>query len=207
MKAKEEFTKKLLVEGNDDRHVMLALRDRHNLPKDFDVIDCGGIDNLEKRIPVTFKVSGIEAVGIIIDADENLQLRWSALRSRLSAAGFDMPDSLPKAGLIVENDLYRAGLWIMPDNNASGMLEDFVSLLIPKNDALLPVVQSTLSSIEAQKLNKYALAHKSKAAIHTWLAWQETPGTPIGLSITKKYLTATDAACQAFVEWIKKLFG
>ena len=138
MKVKEEFAKKLLVEGNDDRHVMLALRYRHNLPKDFDVVDCGSIDNLEKRIPVIFKVSGIEAVGIIIDADENLQPRWCALRSRLSAAGFGMPDKLPKDGLIVENDLHKAGVWIMPDNSSSGMLEDFVSFLIPGEDALLP---------------------------------------------------------------------
>jgi hypothetical protein len=207
MKVKEVFNKKLLVEGNDDQHVIWALCERHQIPANFDVIDCGGIDNLEKKIPIMFKVSGVEVVGIIIDADENLQLRWDALRSCLSAIGFVVPDTLPKAGLIVENALYRAGVWIMPDNNSNGMLEDFISFLVPRGDALLPVVQSTLSSIEARKLNKYALTHKSKAAIHTWLAWQEAPGTPIGLSITKKYLTVTDVACQAFVEWIKKLFS
>ena len=207
MKVKEEFPKRLRVEGKDDRHVILALRDRHSLPKDFDVVDCGGIDNLEKRIPLLFKVSGIEAVGIIVDADENLPARWSTLRSRLSTAGFEMPDSLPQAGLVVENGLHKAGVWIMPDNSSSGMLEDFASFLIPKEDALLPVVHATLGSIEQQQLNRYALVHKSKAVIHTWLAWQETPGTPIGLSITKKYLMATDAACLAFVEWIKRLFG
>jgi hypothetical protein len=109
--------------------------------------------------------------------------------------------------LILENDSQKTGVWIMPDNNVNGRLEDFVSFLIPPEDELLPIVHSTLDDIETRKLNKYSETHKSKAIIHTWLAWQKEPGTPMGLSITKKYLTTDDdATCHKFVQWLNNLF-
>ena len=94
----------------------------------------------------------------------------------------------------------------MPDNNNRGMLEDFISYLIPTDDKLLPIVDNTLAGIEKQKLNKYSDEHKSKAKIHTWLAWQEDPGTPIGLSITKKYFSTDEEICQRFINWLTELF-
>jgi hypothetical protein len=86
------------------------------------------------------------------------------------------------------------------------MLEDFISFLIPPEDELLPVVHSTLNYIETRKLNKYSGTHKSKAIIHTWTAWQKDPGTPIGLSITKKYLSTEDVTCRKFAQWLSNLF-
>lgn len=196
MKIKETFNKKLLVEGNDDQQVVWALRKKCRTGANFDVIDCDGFDNLKKRVPLTFKVSEIETVGIIVDADEHLSSRWEAVKNLLSASGFSMPGTLPEAGLITTKDSCKAGVWIMPNNNVNGMLEDFISFLVPKEDKLLPVVQSTLSNIESEKLNKYTLKRKSKATIYTWLAWQESPGTSMGLSITKKYLSVDDEVCR-----------
>jgi hypothetical protein len=207
MKIQEKFNKKLLVEGNDDRHVMWALCKEHKVDENFDVIDCEGFDNLKERIPIMFKTPGIETIGIVVDADECLQSRWEVVRGCLSIAGFKMPSTLPETGLIVANDSYKVGVWIMPNNNANGTLEDFISFLVPNEDKLLPVVQSTLDDIESRKLNKYAPTHKSKAAIHTWLAWQAEPGTPMGLSITKRYLSVTGEVCHKFVEWLVALFG
>ena len=43
MKVKEKFLKKLLVEGNDDQHVIWALCEKYKIPETFDVIACGGI--------------------------------------------------------------------------------------------------------------------------------------------------------------------
>jgi hypothetical protein len=94
----------------------------------------------------------------------------------------------------------------MPDNNTKGMLEDFISFLVPKGDSLLPVVDNALNDLEERKLNKYSVIHKSKARIHTWLAWQENPGTPMGLSITKRYLSADSDTCRQFVAWLTELF-
>ena len=61
--------------------------------------------------------------------------------------------------------------------------------------------------IEEEKLNQYKEIHKSKARIHTWLAWQENPGTPMGLAITKKYLSTDPVICEDFIKWMNKLFN
>jgi len=206
MKIKEKYTRKLLVEGNDDQHVIWALCEKFNIPEEFDVIDCGGIDNLYESISLRFKQASVETVGIIIDADIKLNNRWLYIRNLLSNQGFKMPEDLPNDGLILSNDNVKVGIWIMPNNDTSGMLEDFVSFLVPQNDKLLPIVDATLNEIENQKLNEYSLIHKSKARIHSWLSWQEDPGTPMGLSITKRYLTTDNESCKRLINWLQKLF-
>ena len=208
MSANEKFSSQLLVEGNDDQHVIWSLCVKFNLEQNFEVIDCKGIDKLYEQIPVRFKQSGINTIGIIVDADINLQSRWTSLKGLLTKQGFTIPDELPSTGLIVANaDTKRIGVWIMPNNNLNGMLEDFISFLVPKDDKLLSIVNSTLQNIEDQKLNKYSLTHKSKATIHSWLSWQEDPGTPIGLGITKRYLTTDEKTCLQLTDWLTKLFN
>ena len=201
MRIREKFNKKLLVEGNDDQHVIWALCEQFKINETFDVIDCEGIDKLLEQIPVRFKQSSVDTIGIIIDADSNLLLRWNRLKQLLRAQGFNIPEDLPKNGLIVlVVGQISIGIWIIPDNNVNGMLEDFLSFLVPSDDNFLPIVNEHVSNIEKQGLNTYALIHKPKAVIHPWLAVQEDPGTPIGLSITKRYLSTDDDVCLKFVD-------
>ncbi len=202
MNKEEKFPKKLLVEGNDDLHVIRTLCKKHDISENFDVVDCKGIENLFEVIPVRFKGAGIETIGIIIDADDNMSSRWDRVKSTLSRVGFSIPKEFPRTGLILHhNNGQKAGVWIMPDNRTAGMLEDFISFLVPENDQLLPVVDAVLDDIEAQQLHRYSSGHKSKARIHSWLAWQEDPGTPLGLSITKEYLTTDHTTCQNLTNW------
>ncbi len=208
MRVKEKFSKKLLVEGNDDQHVVWALCEKFKVPETFDVIDCEGIDKLNEQIPVRFKQSGIETLGIIIDADTEINNRWISLKGVLTTQGFTVPSDLPSKGLVLKNENnLKVGVWIMPNNNLNGMLEDFISFLVPKDDKLLPIVNSALDDIEEKKLNKYASIHKSKAVIHSWLSWQEDPGTPMGLGITKRYLTTDEATCSLLINWLDELFN
>lgn len=95
----------------------------------------------------------------------------------------------------------------MPNNQVSGMLEDFVACLIPTEDDLLPKAQSVLQEIEQISINRYTLTHRPKALIHTWLAWQEKPGMPMGQAITAKVLNSNAQLAIAFIEWLKLLFN
>lgn len=207
MRVKEKFNQKLLVEGNDDQHVIWALCERFSLTENFDIIDCEGIDKLNEQIPIRFKQSGIKTIGIIIDADADIQVRWVSLRNILINQGFNLPVELQNVGLIVKNPLnQKVGIWIMPNNNVNGMLEDFISFLVPIEDKLFSLANATLKDIEDQKLNPYSLTHKSKALIHTWLSWQKDPGTPMGLGITKRYLTTDENTCSLLINWLTELF-
>lgn len=211
MATEEKFNYKLLVEGVDDLNVVKHLHNNLVGTINFDLIECKGYTNLTKVLEVRLK--GIDATeegifGVLIDADEDIKNRWVSIRNQFIKQGINIPENLPKEGLIFKNfkpDI-KIGIWIMPNNNQNGMLEDFIKFLVPNDDSLLPIAKSTLDTIEAQNLQKYATEHKSKALIHTWLAWQEDSGTPMGLSITKKYLTTDEETCMKFVNWLKELF-
>lgn len=207
-----EATQTLLVEGNDDYHLIRSICKAYNISSTFLIEDCNGITNLLGGLPVRLKGSGeINTIGIVIDADTDIQNRWSQIRQILiqSKRYGSIPDDCPKQGAIISpinKDDIRIGIWIMPDNNNNGMLEDFAAFLIPASDKLISEVDKVLSDIELKNLNKYKDCHHSKARIHTWLAWQEQPGTPMGAAVTKKYLSTTPPICMDFVEWIKNLF-
>src|ERR1700753_428540 len=116
MRVREKFTKQLLVEENDDQHVVWALCQRFEIEETFDVIDCEGVDNLLNQVPVRTKQSGIEAIGIVIDADSNISTRWQTISILLTRLGCVIPHDIPKTGLIVSNDDMKFGVWIMPNN-------------------------------------------------------------------------------------------
>jgi len=206
-------TAQLLVEGNNDRHVVWALCAQHKVPETFSVEipkeDNGGVDILLKSIPVRLKISGLRALGIIIDADQNLTGRWDAICNQLRQAGYsELPSTPGPNGSIIEVDqMPRIGIWLMPNNYLSGMLENFVSYLIPESDPLAEKAENILLDIERNGLNKYSSLHHQKAFIHTWLAWQETPGQPMGQAITARVLNHDQPLVQTFVKWLNLLFN
>jgi hypothetical protein len=204
---KDKTNQFLLVEGKDDEHVIYALCEKFKVPETFQVIDSKGIENLFNQIPVRLK-SGINSLGIIIDADLDINSRYLRLKQIFGPIDFNLPEEMPKNGLIISNpEDIKIGIWIMPNNQISGMLEDFISFLVSNDDKLMPVVDETLNKIENDSLNKYKQIHKSKARINTWLAWQEDSGTPMGLSITKKYLTTDEETCKILIDWLNNLFN
>ena len=210
--AEEKYTFKLLVEGNDDKHVIYALWNHAKLPETFDVIDCQSVTKLLEnlRIRLTIPQSN-ERIGVVVDADEDISARWDAIRDRLAATGLYDCKSLvlPEDGLVLNPSLAGApmvGVWIMPNNKFPGMLEDFVATLSEPNDPLMAKADDVLNELEAKKINKYRKVHRSKAKIHSYLAWQDEPGKPLGISITAHVLNPDRPSGVMFLEWLKRLF-
>jgi hypothetical protein len=147
----------------------------------------------------------------VLDADQNLMRRWQQVLTVIEkvSSGYVLPSQPDPVGVIIPApDDYkpRLGIWLMPDNQNLGELEDFVAYLIADGDQLRPYALDVLSKIEAAKLNKYK--HKrSKAFIHTWLAWQKEPGLPMGAAITAKALSADSPIALIFINWLNRLFN
>ena len=205
----------LLVEGKDDQHVVYAIRDSHEIDKNsFIIQEKQGIDNLFEGLEVNLieGSSAIERIGIVIDADQDLNAGWRKTLNILRKAGYQNLPAQPEAnGTIIGQDFKPTfGVWIMPDNQIRGMLEDFLEFLVPdkdKNEVWTKAVkcsQEILDEIEEEK--RFSKIHLSKAQIHAYLAWQNEPGKPFGTSITAKYLQADNSQCEKFVEWLKHLF-
>ena len=202
----------LLVEGNDDLHVVLAIQGQRSIRilDKQDIVSKGGIDELIESFPVYLKSSGIRVLGAIVDADTDLNNRWLSLRNHLIEAGYkNVPETPNTGGTVIESPamsiLPRVGIWLMPDNSTTGILEDFLRYLIPQNDALFSHVEASVNSIpETEK--RFSTLAKPKALIHTWLAWQMEPGRPLGLSITAQFLNQDVPQVDLFVAWLQKLY-
>ena len=208
MNDEKQFPQKLLVEGNDDLHVVFSLCVRFKVPETFNIVDSKSIEKLLESVSVRVKEPDITTIGFVLDADRDINARWQQIRNKLVQQEIQIPASLPADGLVFQAESKRIGIWIMPNNETTGMLEDFAAFLIPEGDLLKARAETTLNEIEGEGINGYQTPlHRSKALIHTWLAWQEDPGTPMGLAITKKYLDANSEHAQRFVNWLNRLFN
>lgn len=201
----------LLVEGKNDVHVIENLCVQHQIAGMFSIKTPGkeeGIEALLRGLRDRFKTETLQTIGIVVDADRDLPARWQSVRDRLRAVGYlDVPNyPLAEGWISSTQGLPRAGVWIMPDNQMPGMLEDFLARLIPLDDRLRPKSEEVLVEIEEAGLNRYSLVHHPKALIHTWLAWQETPGMQLSLAITARVLSHDSPLALTFVAWLKRLF-
>ena len=158
----------LFVEGADDLHTVKAICQYFKVKETFIVeipdrtgkinrkaraTELGGIDNVFKAIDL-FLIegsSGIERVGIVIDADEDLNSRWQSVSGILKNAGYvNLPDSPNADGTIIKQDFLPIfGVWIMPDNQTSrAYLETFLTFLVPQNDKSWEQAKSCVAALE-----------------------------------------------------------
>jgi hypothetical protein len=199
----------LVVEGPDDKHVFWAILNHHQFAPLFEIRDEGGFETLIKRMSVHLKAaSDLQRFGIVVDANSDIQVRWKEVKSALERAGYaGVPDSPDVDGTVLDrDDMPRAGVWIMPNNTLPGMLENYMSFLIPTGDGLFERAERCVGDIPIEE-RRFAEVHKTKAVIHTWLAWQDDPGTPLGQAITKRYFDPEGPAIQGLIAWLTRLFG
>lgn len=198
--------KVLLVEGEDDQHLFWNLLEFHGYQSGVRVTDCKGFPNLCKELRVRLRNRNDRALAVVVDADTEFQNRWQSLRDLLERAGYpNVPTSLSAQGaLLAAEDWPTVGIWIMPDNLSEGMMEDFARLLVPPND---PLWKRATDAVEAipQAERRFG-SHVAKARIHTWLAWQETPGEPIGKAIKTRSLQGQAEPAKQLVAWVAALF-
>ena len=200
----------LLVEGSDDEHVLKHICGERGVGKLDEVKPQGDVLRLLENFPVRLKESDVEALGVVIDADTELAARWQSLRDRLTKAGYqNVPANPAPAGTILappsEGLLPRVGVWIMPDNQTRGILEDFLHFLVPSGSKLFGHVKSSVAAIPEGE-RRFSQLAEPKAIIHTWLAWQQAPGRPLGTAITAKFLDPNVAQVDVLVVWLKQLF-
>ena len=211
----------LLVEGEDDQHVMWNLFEVRDLPEvlevkcpetDSNTGENGGLDQLLNSIPYQLASTELDCLAVVVDAnDKGPEARWQAVRSRLLNAGYKgIPEKHDSSGTVFELSLLprsprsvRFAVWVMPDNNSTGMLEDFVAGLIREDDNMLPLVDRFIDSIPIPQ-RRFRPQHRPKARIHTWLAVGERPGRPMGQAIKADVqLDVNHPTVQPFLDWVQ----
>jgi hypothetical protein len=201
----------LLVEGTDDEHVLKHICGNRGISHLDEVKRHGGIEPLLESLPVRLKASEDgDILGVVVDADLDAASRWQSLRDRLMTVGYaDVPERPATNGTIINVQAHallpRIGIWIMPDNQTKGFLEDFLNFLVPLGSQLFAHAITSVDNIPANE-RRFREHARTKALIHTWLAWQEEPGKPLGTAITAHYLDPDVPQVNDLVYWLKSLF-
>ena len=204
---------RLFVEGKDDLHSITELLQRHGYDWNNNefapfVYDSGGIEPLFEALPAALKT--LVRVGVVIDADLSASNRWARIETILEASGIAPPPGPDQQGVILSlsgpTRLERIGIWIMPDNRAAGVLEDFLQRLVPAGDSCWQHADASTSQARALGAPLRPNDHM-KGAIHAWLAWQKSPGQPFGTALNAGILSHDSSEALDFVDWFKRLFG
>lgn len=207
--------KKLIVEGEQDKRVIPQLIEKNGIPwgetKDTAIvyIESHGSDQfIDKTIIATeLKASGLTALGLIVDADDDSSARWVSIRNACSSIIPDLPAQIPESGLVcMTNTGVKFGVWIMPDNKANGMLETFLQYLIPDENESIWQYASDAAKEAKNRGATFIDSHLDKASIYTWLAWQDPPGRQLHNAVMEKMLNPTHPKAQAFVSWFRQLY-
>jgi hypothetical protein len=193
----------LLVEGTDDEHVVYHLCDGHQPMPQFSIQKKEGIENLLDNIGLEILAPDRKAIGIIVDANDDLDARWDAVANRLREENIEVPSSPDPTGTIIPSTP-RVGLWLMPDNKSPGELENFVSTMIPDNDPIWPRSQSYIDDIPESD-RKFTEKKILRAKVHAWLATREDP-RPMGTAIRARDLHIDGTLSTTFAKWLRQLF-
>lgn len=212
---------KLFVEGVDDKHVVMHLSKARQLPfpqgfenfveyeRDF-ISAIEGTDKKKWRKaikPILNEESAYKNIGIILDADDNLQSTWSSITAILNSVGYqNIPGTILQTGFILQRENFpKIGIWIMPNNIDSGRLEDFLKYLFAKEDKLLPIAEKITQQLMEEGLNLFSPVKKAKAEVRTWLAWQNDPGIRLGTAVSNVMDTNAPLA-DIFLTWLQTIF-
>lgn len=216
----------LHVEGVDDQHTLLHLLERHGLRAHYErelllwrveggpaFFQSGSVERLLDGMAQAIRFNNHRPVGFVLDADDRtsgagLAARWRSVSDRLRNLGLTPPHEPTAGGLILDVPRYKTvvGVWLMPDNQSDGALEDFLRELVDRNDGQINYARH--AARHAKKLGAlFRDVDLMKAQLHTWLAWQTKPGLPYGSAVKAHYFGYNSPAALTFVAWFKTLYG
>ena len=209
-----ENLRKLIVEGKYDVFVVAELMKKFvdwgkRGEEVVEIIPEGSIDEALKKsvFDIYLQDPTTRFFGIMIDADDQLAGRWASVSRLCRNVIPDFPTDLPPEGLIhVASSGLRVGVWIMPDNLNTGMLETFLGQLIPLGGDSLWAFARQCRAEARNHGSTHSDFHLDKADIHTYLAWLDPPGQQLHIAILHKALDARNELGLRFARWFVELF-
>jgi hypothetical protein len=82
--CKQDTDKVLLVEGDNDCHVVMALCAAHNVPETFGIYQCGSDVGVLKRLnALIIRPNPPQVIGVMLDADNSVVSRWESIKGKL----------------------------------------------------------------------------------------------------------------------------
>jgi hypothetical protein len=182
----------------------------------FGIYPAGSDEELVKKIaPLLKSEENINTLAFILDNDKHKDNNES-IQARLKRVGDKFGTEYKNKnfkkmnpdGLIIpkEKEFPRIGLWLMPNNEKQGMLEDFLMEMVKFPDICIKLAEDCVARAVDEKCANFKKNHFSKAVIHTYLSWQNEPGDALALSIKQGKLNAKSPIAKKFLTWLTKVF-
>ncbi len=170
----------------------------------------GSISQIQTVLGEQLDTPDVAHIGIIVDADKKgATARLASLIDFIQKkTDADLPDiRLTSKGVVFQlPDERYIGIWVMPDNENEGYLEHFIGAMIPEDDKTWLFTQAKVSELTAQKFCQFTEAKIQKALVYTYLAWQKTPGLPMGTAVSAGYFNIKTPLVGNFADWFKSTF-
>ena len=200
--------KLLMVEGTTDRELVLGILKREKLLKKlgFHIEQKNGIDSLINSISAEYKAPGRAVLGILVDADNSQSKVWKRIIEKLrTCTGMNEFPEQPPIGGYVTTGNPRVGIWIMPNNNDRGAVENFIANMIPNTNQKWIKTQRFIDDITASDFEAN-IRDRMKAQIGVWLAILRQPRS-VRTAIEVGNLRVNTELAKRFVGWLKRLGG
>ena len=192
----------LIVEGQDDDHVIWQIAKQLGLDKKFVILAKEGYPDVLAAMGPEVKIEGRKAVGFVLDADAPARERWEEVSLALADLRA-VPEHPDPQGTILPG-APRIGVWLMPNNGSDGELEDFVATMVRPNDAVWPLANAYLRQLP-DAAREHVETKPQKAAVHVWLANKKKPGR-MGAAIGAGHLDTESELASRLSSWLRRLF-
>ncbi|MCA6070253.1 MAG: hypothetical protein LE180_03980 [Endomicrobium sp.] len=210
-----EKTSILLVEGKDEVNFFDMLLKFLNIPN-VQCIDVCGVDNFGNGF-VTLskqeKFRDVDKIAFIRDADKRAESALKSLKSSVRSANvrfINIDDiSLANNNNVKDTNGVRCGVYIMPDNQNSGMLED-LCIKYMKTDSICHCVEKYISCVRnngGKNGEKFEFENESKSIIFSYLSTKLADSPSIGLAARQNVFDFNNKCFDGIKNFLLKMFS
>lgn len=223
----------LLVEGNTDKYFFELLLEKASLnqvevfpPKESGTRGRGINALIKEGIPKQLeeiKRGSVIKLAIVVDADSEDDDAGFANRYQSISTLLEKDFSLVTTHQTSKGSIFQRsdapeiciGLWVMPDCQKQGMLEDCLLPCITSSERaeLLALADMSIKEIIQRKTFeniRFNEKHLSKVRFTTWLTWQQKPRNCRQLSpacaLKEGWIDAEHPNITAIIQWLQKVF-
>lgn len=193
----------LLVEGKDEVSFFEAVIEKLNLSEaKIQIIPVAGKGNFPNHLEALLNTPGfsdVNTIAIIRDADRCAEDAFKSILGLLKKHKLPLPDF---ANTFSDLRTPRIGVFIMPDNNSGGMLEDLCLRTVATN----PIMECVNAFIEcASASSTETPKNKAKAMAQAFLSVMPETVQSVGLGAKKGYWDFDHDCMANIIDFIQQL--
>ncbi len=207
--------KALLIEGKDEEYFFNAPFEHLSID-DVQIVQYEGKNNLSAYLGAFMLFRGYEqlsAFGILRDADDDASGAFNSVVTSLQKANLPHPK---KSGDCANKGGKKVGIFILPGNSASGMLEN-LCLSTVEGHPIMPFVRTFFSSLEGALTKRlppnapmvagvnYFPKNEPKARAQAFLSGMHETFGSVGLAAKRRYWDFDHRILDDLKEFFRKL--